>query len=129
MLLTCIILLELFEFFWQKGDTIKEYMQSLMNAFQRGTIFFISLHPSFFFVLFTIFTLNIKSPFLLAVGVLKFVDIGFKIYVLDRMNKGIEVYQNIFKENIKLSTISKILSSVLYISLFYLAISLSHNLA
>lgn len=125
MLLTSMVLLELFEFFWQKGNSLKDYMQSLLNAFQKSTILFICLHPSFFFVLFCIFALNIKSPFLLAIGGLKFFDIGFKIYILDRVSKGMPlgIYKDMFNENINISNMSKILSSAFYVFLFYLAIN------
>lgn len=118
------ILLELFEFSWQKGSNLQDYMQSLLNAFSKSIIFFILLHPSFLFVLYVIFGLNINSPLLLLIGGLKFFDIGFKIHILDKISKGLPLgaYQDMFNSNINISNSTKLTSSILYVSLFYLAV-------
>lgn len=123
-LIIALIVCELFEFFWQKGDTLKEFMQILLEKYNRGVIFFISLHPTLFFILYCIFTLNISNPIIYTIAFLKFADIGFKILLLDKLqnNKPLGSHSILFKEDYNLSFKIKIAPLIMYVSSFFLAL-------
>lgn len=123
-LLIGFITCEFFEFFWQKGDTLKEYMQNLLNTYQNGVIFFICLHPSLFFILFCIFTLNITNPLLFIIGFLKFADVGFKISLLDKLYNNLPLgnFEVVFKQDYPLSVGMRLIPFMLYVSIFFLVL-------
>ncbi len=124
MLFICMVLVEAFEFFWQKGESIREYMQNLFNIYQKGVIYFASLHASFIFILFCIFGLNLTSFYAYLIASIKFFDIAFKIHLLNRIDKGLPLggYEEIITQDAKLSNMSKLISSSTYLFLFYLAL-------
>lgn len=118
-----IVFFEFFEFFWQGGDTLKQFIQNLLHVYQKGIVLFIFLHPSFFFVLFCVFALNLKSPILLVIAIFKFADICFKISLLNRLNNHLPLgnFEAIFENDYPLSTWVKLMPLIMYSTSFYLS--------
>lgn len=123
-LLLLMICFEFLEFFWQKGEDIKSYMQNLLRVYQNGVIPFACLHVSFFFILFCIFALDIKSPILLLIAIFKYLDISFKISLLNRLTKNLPLgnFKPILEINYPLSTITKLIPLVIYTTIFYISL-------
>ncbi len=119
------LLAEGFEIFWQKGDNIRDYMQNLLNLYSKGVVYFSSLHASFIFVMFCIFGLGLNSAYMFGILVIKFIDIGFKIYFLDRMKKGLSLggYEAMLNEDMQISPLTKLASSSFYLFMFYMALN------
>ncbi len=119
-LLICLILCELFEFIWQKGNSFSEYLETLLNAYNRGLIYFICLHPSFFFMLFCIFGLNLSQEVLLVMATFKFVDIGFKISLLHRVQNRLDLgsFSPLLEQDFPLSNLAKLTPAIIYVMLF-----------
>ncbi len=115
------ICLELFEFFWQKGDSIREFVQNLFSIYDTSLIFFISLHVSFFFVLFCIFALNMTSGILFFIAFFKFADISTKIYILHKIQNAqpLGEIEFILKTNYPLSNTIKLIPLFIYGISFY----------
>ncbi len=124
-LLVFMIASEIFEIVWQKGNNIKEYLANLYTVYEKGVIYFSCLHLSFIFILFCIFALNLPSIYLLLIASIKFFDISFKIYLLDKISKNLPLgsFEHVLNENIKLSNFSKLLSSSFYVMMFYFALN------
>ncbi len=119
-LLICLILCELFEFFWQKGDTFRAYIQNLLDVYNKGLIYFICLHLSFFFMLFCIFGLHLSQGALLVMVSFKFVDIGFKISLLNKLQNRLDLgnFTPLFEQDFPLSNFVKLTPLVIYVALF-----------
>ncbi len=116
-----LILLELFEFFWQKGDNLKEFIQNLFKIYEKSVIFFISLHLSFFFIIFCIFGLNLNSLALYFIALAKFLDICFKIFLLDKIEKNLSLgeFEMLIRHEYPLSIPMKLIPLFTYGSIFY----------
>ncbi len=120
-----IILTEFFEFSWQKGENMKDYIQNMFKFYQKGILYFSVLHVSFIYVLFCIFTLSQTSTYMYIIAIIKFFDISFKISILNRIERraSFEGFEDILNENVKLSNFSKLASSSFYIYLFYMGLN------
>lgn len=121
-LLYVLICLEIFEYLWQKGETLQEYLQALYARYQKGVILFACMHPSFIFMLFCIFALHINSPIIIFIAAIKCMDIVLKISLLQKIdtNQNDLILTNILKQNPPLSTLVKILPMIIYSILFYI---------
>ncbi len=119
--LLLLICLELFEVFWQRGDTFREYVKNLYSYYERGVLLFILLHPSFFFMLFICIKYENYSFLATVMIVLKALDISVKISLLDKLynKKDLGIFEVMIKENYPLPFSYKLIGVFLYPVLFY----------
>ncbi len=124
ILVIILIGFEYFEFFWQKGDTFKAYFQTLSMQYDRGVVYFISLHPSFFFILFCIFALNLESFFLFTIALVKATDIFLKLSLLHKLEQRLPLgnFSPLFQNDFPLSTFTRLMPLILYSFSFYLCL-------
>ncbi len=124
-LLIGLILCEVFEFVWQKGDTFKSYIQNLFYMYKDGLLFFILLHPSFFFILYCIFGLGFESGILYLIAIFKFFDIGTKLSVLKKLDakEDLGEFAVMFRNDFKMTNAIKLTPMLIYVGSFYLFLS------
>lgn len=129
-LLLLMICFEFLEFFWQKGEDIKSYMQNLLHIYKNGVIPFACLHVSFFFILFCIFALDIKSPILFLIAIFKYLDISLKISLLNRLTKNLPLgnFGIIFENDYPISIWIKLFPLAIYTTIFYIALMQNFNI-
>lgn len=116
--------LETIELFWQQGNTLHKFLNSMLYYYKKSLVLFFALHPSFYFVLCCIVVLNMNSPLLYFIALFKGLDIAFKVSILKRINENLPLnsYEAILTEDRPLPLTLKALPLMLYTTLFYLAI-------
>ena len=119
-LTTLLFFLEMFEIFWQKGSTVKEYIGSLLYFYKKNILLFFVLHPSFYFVVFCSILLNNTSALISSIIIAKMLDIIFKITLLDRLlnQKPLGFFVPLFSQEFSLSLGVKLTPLLLYPTLF-----------
>jgi hypothetical protein len=123
LFLIMLIFLELFELSWQKGTTLQEYLKNLFHFYKRGVLFFLILHPTFYFALFSQIFFDNYTFFASLLSVIKFFDIIFKLSIMDKLYNGkdLGVLKEAIKENAPLPKILKFSGVFLYPILFFFA--------
>ncbi len=121
-----LVAFELFEYFWQKGDSFRAYIGNLLSVYDKSLLLFISLHPSFYFMLYCIFVLKINSFLVFGIAVVKFFDIYTKIAFVKKLSNGEDLgeFEFMVREDVKLSKAIKLLPCLLYSLSFYIALSM-----
>lgn len=125
LLLMILIGLEIFEILWQKGDSVRVYLENLMSFYQKGLILFLCAHPSFYFVLVVCVLSENFSVYMICLLGLKMLDLVIKINILDKAVKNHEnnAYEVLYEANYPLPLYLKIIPIFISISFFYLAFS------
>lgn len=128
LLETCVIMLfflELFELYWQRGNTFRQYLISLFYFYKKSVILFISLHPSFYFVIFSMMLFNNTSFLATSIIIVKMLDIGFKLTLLDRLSneKPLGFFAPLANADYPLPFGLKLIPALLYPLFFYYAFS------
>lgn len=123
--LIVLIFLEIFEISWQKGQHFRDYISNLFSFYKKGVIFFILLHPTLYFVIFAVMSLQNDSILASVLVIIKVIDIGFKISLMDKIynQKDLGSFELLLKENYKIPSGMKYLGIVLYPTLFFFAFS------
>lgn len=121
--LMMLIFLEIFELLWQKGATFQEYLKNLFYFYNKGAMFFILLHPTFYFSLFCQMLFDNYSVLATLLTLIKFFDITFKISLMDKLykNKDLGFFKEAVQENLPLPKYLKSSGLILYPILFFFA--------
>ena len=126
-ILTQIVLLmlivELIETHLHKADTLGLMINRLYGYYQKSVFLFFLVHPSFYFVVFVSIYLNLLNFYMIAIFLLKGLDIFFKIelirqrFVYRDMEPDLEMMMQL-----KMSPLVTFLSSLMYIPLLAMAL-------
>ncbi len=84
------ILLELFETQWQKADTLMGMLLNMYQQYRRHIIWFLLLHPTFYFTIYLAIATDFKAEILLVLFI-KTVDIATKILLMRQLFEKQEV--------------------------------------
>ncbi|OCL94052.1 hypothetical protein [Aliarcobacter thereius] len=114
------IAIELFETNWQKSDTLYGILKNNFTIYKRNIFLYFILHSSFIYTIYLAVTLNNFGFFLSSIIVLKFVDIAFKLSIMNKISKGEEL-NSIIPIDVKIGATLKYLNVFLYPSLFLLS--------
>ena len=126
-ILTQIVLLmlivELIETHLHKADTLGLMIERLYGYYQKSVFLFFLVHPSFYFVVFVSIYLNLLNFYMIAIFLLKGLDIFFKI----EMMRQRFVYKEPEPElemlfRLKMSPLVSFLSSLMYVPLLAMAL-------
>ena len=120
-----LVILEYFELSWQKGNTLKELLAFNYMVYQYGMFYYFFKHTAFLYIIFTIIHTNIINSFTLTLVIMKFIDIGFKLYVIGKINQKGDLYMTTLFDNqdIPLSMYARYSNIVIYPVLLYLGLS------
>ena len=91
-LIIIMIILELIEAHLQKAETLKEMIEKLYLYYDKSVFLFFIIHPTFYFVLFVSFYLDILDFYIVAILTIKTFDMFFKIELIKQcyLNKTID---------------------------------------
>jgi hypothetical protein len=78
-------ILELFEAWWQRSDTLMGLLGKDYYYYQKSIFLFFLMHPSFYFVLFVVLSTQILNGWMVTILLLKSVDIFFKITMMQNL--------------------------------------------
>ena len=77
-----LIVLELFEAYMQKADTLYHVMEKLNVWYQKSIFAFFLIHPSFYFVLFVVVVTDTLNIYMLLILTFKIFDMFYKIELI-----------------------------------------------
>ena len=80
-----LVILELFEAWWQRSDTLMDLLSKDYHYYQKSIFLFFLMHPSFYFVLFVVLSTQILNGWMVMILLLKSVDIFFKITMMQNL--------------------------------------------
>jgi len=86
-----LVVLELFEAYLQRADTLYGIMEKLYVWYQKSIFAFFLIHPSFYFVLFIVVVTNVLNIYMILILTFKIFDLFYKIELI----KTIFIKQNI----------------------------------
>ena len=90
-LVAILVLLELFEAYFQRADTLYGIMEKLYAWYSKSIFAFFLIHPSFYFTLFVVIVTDILNIYMILLLTLKVFDLFYKIELI----KKIFIQQNI----------------------------------
>ena len=86
------LVLELFEIDWQKADSLMGMMIKLYGRYEKSILWFLLLHPTFYFAIWLALWTGYSTPALLLVFI-KTVDIATKILLIQQIFEKRELSQ------------------------------------
>ncbi|MCH9739916.1 MAG: hypothetical protein K0U38_03620 [Epsilonproteobacteria bacterium] len=78
------VMLELIEANLQKAGTLELMIERLYGYYQKSIFLFFLVHPSYYFVIFISLYLNLLDFYIIAILVIKSLDIFFKIEMIQQ---------------------------------------------
>lgn len=118
------LIIELIETHLHKAETLGLMIDRLYGYYQKSVFLFFLVHPSFYFTIFVSLYLNILNFYMIAILLLKGLDIFFKIEMIrqkfvykESMDKELE---NMLR--LKMSPLVSFLSSFMYLPLLAMAL-------
>jgi len=118
------LIIELIETHLHKAETLGLIIDRLYGYYQKSVFLFFLVHPSFYFTVFVSLYLNILNFYMIAILLLKGLDIFFKIEMMrqkfvykESMDKELE---NMLR--LKMSPLVSFLSSLMYVPLLAMAL-------
>ena len=121
ILLVFFILLEIFESNWQKADTFYGVIKNNYQVYQKNIFLYFLLNPTFFFALYLAIKFNIFGFLMCSIIVLKFLDISFRLFLINKIQKDEDI-NYLVPIDIKYSLTLRYLNVVLYPTTFILAL-------
>ncbi len=77
-----LVVLELFEAYMQRADTLYGVMEKLYVWYQKSIFAFFFVHPSFYFVLFVVVVTDILNVYMILILTFKIFDLFYKIELI-----------------------------------------------
>jgi len=77
-----LIVLELFEAYMQKADTLYHVMEKLNVWYQKSVFTFFLMHPSFYFMLFVVIVTDTFNIYIILILTFKIFDMFYKIELI-----------------------------------------------
>ncbi len=77
-----LIVLELFEAYMQKADTLYGVMEKLNVWYQKSIFVFFLMHPAFYFVLFVVLVTDVFNIYMILILTFKIFDMFYKMALI-----------------------------------------------
>jgi len=90
-LVAILVMLELFEAYMQKADTLHGVMEKLHVWYSKSIFAFFLIHPAFYFMLFVVIVTDVLNVYMILILTFKVFDLFYKIELI----KTIFIKQNI----------------------------------
>lgn len=116
------IALELFEVNWQKSDSLYGVIYNNYLIYKKSLFTFFIFNPTFFYALFLLVYLNVDSMLLIAIAVVKFIDVFFKISMMKKLDNG-EKMEDIMRVNAKMGFTFRYMNVLIYPISFLFAVN------
>ena len=85
LLVTILLLLEMFEALWQRSDTMMGMLLNSYHYYQKSIFLFFLMHPAFYYILFVVLLTNRLNGWIITILALKTVDIFLKISLMQNI--------------------------------------------
>ena len=117
------VALEFFESTWQKSDTLYGLIYNNFSIFNKNIILYFLLHTTFFFTILVSFYLNNFNFWMSSILVIKFLDISFKLTLMQKLSSGKELNE-IIPMNINMNLVFRYMNVLIYPLTFLFAVAL-----
>lgn len=117
------LIIELIETNLQKAETLGAMIDRLYRYYQKSVFLFFLVHPSFYFMIFISIYLNLFNFYMIAILLLKILDILFKIVIIEQrfISKDMDAdLEDMLR--LKMSQSVMFLSSLMYLPLLLMAL-------
>ena len=121
LLFLIFVALEFFESTWQKSDTLYGLINNNFSIFNKKIILYFLLHTTFFYTIFLSFYLNNFTFWMSSILVIKFLDISFKLTLMQKLSSGKEINE-LIPMNINMNLVFRYMNLVIYPLTFLFAI-------
>jgi len=122
-LLLIFIALELFESNWQKSDSMYGLISNNFIMYKKSIFLYFTLHLSFFYTIFISMYLNNFSFWMSSILVIKFLDIAFKLTMMQKLSNGSSL-EEVMPINVKMTPLFRYLNVLIYPLSFIFALEL-----
>lgn len=122
-LLLIFIAVELFESNWQKSDSMYGLISNNFTIYKKNIFLYFLLHISFFYTIFVSVYLNNFSFWMSSILVIKFLDIAFKLTMMQKLSNGLNI-QDVMPINVKITPLFRYMNVLIYPLSFIFAIGL-----
>ena len=117
------VALEFFESTWQKSDTLYGLIYNNFSIFNKNIILYFLLHTTFFYTIFLSFYLNNFTFWMSSILVIKFLDISFKLTLMQKLSSGKEINE-LIPMNINMNLVFRYMNVLIYPLTFLFAVAL-----
>ena len=93
-LILILIVLELFEAYWQRSDTMTGLLANGYYYYQKSIFLLFLMHPSFYFILFVLLYADTLNGWIVAILLFKSIDIFLKIALM----RSLFIYDDLTQE-------------------------------
>ena len=121
LLFLIFVALDFFESTWQKSDTLYGLINNNFSIFNKNIILYFLLHTTFFYTIFLSFYLNNFTFWMSSILVIKFLDISFKLTLMQKLSSGKEINE-LIPMNINMNLVFRYMNLVIYPLTFLFAI-------
>ncbi len=94
LLISILIVLELFEAYIQRADTLYGVMEKLYGWYSKSIFLFFLIHPAFYFILFVVIVTDTLNIYVILILTFKVFDLFYKLELI----KKIFIQQNVSQE-------------------------------
>ena len=91
LLTSILILLELFEAYMQRSDTLYGVIEKLYGWYSKNIFLFFLMHPAFYFILFVVIATDTLNIYVILILTFKVFDLFYKLELI----KKIFIQQNV----------------------------------
>ena len=112
LLFLIFVALEFFESTWQKSDTLYGLINNNFSIFNKNIILYFLLHTTFFYTIFLSFYLNNFTFWMSSILVIKFLDISFKLTLMQKLSSGKEINE-LIPMNINMNLVFRYMNLVI----------------
>jgi hypothetical protein len=107
------VALEFFESKWQRSDTLYGIINNNFFIFKKNIFLYFFLHLTFFYTIFLSFYLNNFGFYLSTILIIKFLDISFKLILMQKLSIGKKI-EEIISIDIKMTLIFRYMNVLIY---------------
>ena len=122
-LLLIFIAVELFESNWQKSDSMYGLIANNFKIYQKNILLYLTLHISFFYTIFISIYLNNFSFWMSSILVIKFLDIVFKLNMMQKLTNGSTINE-VMPINVKMTPLFRYMNVLIYPLSYVFAVGL-----
>lgn len=123
LLIFIFIFLEFFESNWQKAPTLYGVMYNNFSMYKKNILLYFLINPTFIYSLFLSYYLNIFNFWMSSIIVIKFLDIAFRLHIINKLNQGEELYMYI-PTDIQMNNLFRYLNVLIYPMSFIFSLNL-----
>lgn len=114
------IAIELFESNWQKSDTLYGLLANNYTVYRKNIFLYFLLNGSFIYSIFLIIYLQTNTFMMLSIVGIKFLDIAFKINLMNKMKNNISLEE--IMPNIQMNLLFRYMNVIIYPITFLIGI-------